>query len=171
MSPLAAPIAPPARSAGPLPPTIKAAVTLWGACALLGLGNAGLGFVLSGFGVPVNASQRDPVGVAIALLFALLVLVLAYQTGGGRAAGTKSSGNASLLLAFLYAGFAVLSLLMIVTGQGWGGAEVGLYVAAALVGLQALFLLVAGFLAVRGQKAYEAWRAARTTRPASPVNA
>jgi|SRR5690349_182295 hypothetical protein len=160
MTPVAAPV-PPVRSPGRLPSVVRTAVALWGACALLGLLNAGLGFVLSGMGVPVNAGQRDVVGVAIALLFAVLVLILAYQTGSGRAAGTKSGGHASLLLALLYIGFAVLSLLMIVTGQGWGGAEIGLYVAAGLLGLQALLLFIAGILAVRGQKAYETWRASR----------
>jgi hypothetical protein len=162
MTQLAAPAARPARIPAPLPPAVKAAVALWVVCALLGLVNAGLGFVLAAFGQPVNDSQRDPVGVAIGVVFAVLVLVLGLQVGTGRATGTRGAGTASLFLALLYAGLAALSGLMTSRGQDWGGAENGLYTAAALMAAQAVLLLAAGFLAQRGQTAYTAWRAART---------
>jgi hypothetical protein len=161
MTPLAAPADRPARTAADLPATLKTAVILWVACALLGLLNAGLGFVLAGLGVPVNAGQRDAFGVAIGLVFALLILALALQTGTGRSAGTRGAGNASLLLGLLYAGFAGLSSLITIAGQGWGGAEAGLYAAAGLLAVQAVLLIAAGVLARHGRDDYATWRASR----------
>jgi hypothetical protein len=152
----------PARATGPLPPPVKAAVTIWVVCAQLGLVNAGLGFLLSAFGMPINDSQRDPMGIAIGVLFAVLVLVLGLQTGTGRAAGTRGAGTASLFLALLYAGLAGLSGLMTARGQDWGGSENGLYAAAGLMAVQAVLLFAAGYLAQRGHTAYVAWRAARS---------
>src|SRR2546423_46562 len=102
MTPLAAPADRLPRTAAHLPATVKTVVILWVACALLGLLNAGLGFVLAGLGVPVNAGQRDAFGVAVGMVFALLILALALQTGTGRAAGTRGAGNASILLGVLY---------------------------------------------------------------------
>jgi hypothetical protein len=160
MSPLAAADRP-SRTVAHLPPTIKAAVVLWVACALLGLLNAGLGFVLAGIGVPVSSGQRDAVGVAVGMVFALLFLALALQTGTGRASGTRGAGNASLLLALLYVGFAALSLLITLAGQGWGGAEAGLYAAAGLLAVQAVLLIAAGVLARHGRDDYANWRASR----------
>src|SRR5262245_66082311 len=97
MTPLAAPADHPVRATSLLPRAIKVAVALWVLGALLGLLNSGLGYVLAGLGVPVNAGQRDPFGVAIGMVFALLILALALQTGTGRAAGTRGAGNGAPL--------------------------------------------------------------------------
>jgi hypothetical protein len=138
------------------------AVILWVACALLGLLNAGLGFMLAGLGVPIHEGQRDAFGVAIGMVFALLILALALQTGTGRAAGTRGAGNASILLGLLYVGLAALSLLITILGQGWGGAEAGLYAAGGLLAVQAVLLIAAGVLARHGRDEYADWRASRT---------
>jgi hypothetical protein len=96
------------------------------------------------------------------MVFALLILALALQIGMGRAAGTRGAGTASLLLGLLYVGFAALSLLITITGQGWDGAETGLYAAAGLLAVQAVLLIAAGILARHGRDDYANWRASRT---------
>jgi hypothetical protein len=161
MTPVAAPAERSAHAGARFPPSVKTAVVLWVACALFGLLNAGLGFVLAGLGVPVNAGQRDAFGVSVGMVFALLILALALQTGTGRAAGTRGAGNASLLLGLLYVGFAALSLLITIAGQGWGGAETALYAAAGLLAVQAVLLIAGGVLARHGRDEYADWRASR----------
>jgi hypothetical protein len=155
------------RRNAPFPTGVKIAGIIWIAFGVLGIIGALINFAVSmgnaaaGAGAAGGPGAGPPPGsnvcsLGCGMLIPIVFLMVGIQTVKGTAKGVLGNAIGSIVFGLLYAGLAVL--FVIVGGRMAVIPQEMVLVIVAMCGLLGTALLIAGGLAIVGRDAYTQWR-------------